>query len=431
MVRKLSLLLLVAALIFVGSYSTTSVRAADALTIGLLTDQTGNLKQYGKELQQGFMLGLKYATDGKMEVGGKKLNVLVRDNASKPDLGASQARELVEKDGAEILVGAPASPVALQIQQVAKDLDVLLLAGPSASPTITSTNFNINTFRVCRNTLQDFAALATVLKQTGISKVVVLAIDTDFGRTGEKGAEASYKPLGIEFATPVYAPQDTTDFTPYLQQVLSSGANGLQIVWAGDTSIALFKQLAELGVLKKLTLITSYNSNPIVKAASSAGEVGGIGSIVYHYTLPKNKINDWLVTNNQADYKEWPDLFTECGFATAQALVAGLNKTSGDASTKAMIPALEGLLFSGPRGNYWIRPADHQVLIPIYIARLTNVTDPDYKFFDPVAEVPADKVAPPCVLPGDLAARCKDESLMKLPPELVSPEATPAATAAK
>ncbi len=391
----------------IGMASGTVKAESETLKIGLLSDQSGNLKQYGKELEQGFMLGLKYATDGKMEVAGRKIEVITKDNASKPDVGASQAREVVEKDGAEILVGAPASPVALQIQQVAKDKDVILMAGPSASPSITGENFNLNTFRVCRNTDQDFAALATILKETGIKKIIVFAIDTDFGRQGAKGAEASYRPLGFDFAPTIYAPQETTDFTPYLQQILSSGADGLQIVWAGDTSVPLFKQLGELGVLKKLTLITSFNSNPIVKAVTFAGQIGGIGSIVYHYTLPKNPVNDWLVQNNKKDYNEWPDLFTECGFASAQALIAGLNATKGDSSPKMMIPALEGLKFDGPRGSYYIRKSDHQALLPIYIVKLVNLTDPDYKFYELVKIVPADVTMPPCKLKGEFADRCK------------------------
>lgn len=434
MIRKASMLLLVVALAlaFAGTAAPTPTRAADALKIGLLSDQSGVLKEYGKELEHGFALGLKYATDGKMEVAGRKIEVTVRDTASKPDIGSSLARELVEKGGAEILVGTPASAVALAVQQVAKDLDVPLFAGPSASANITGKNFTMNTVRVCRNGAQDYLALATSLKSSGITKVVVLAVDTDFGRTGAANAEASFKPYGIEMMKPIFAPADTTDFTPYLQQVLSSGANGLQITWAGDTGVALYKQVAELGVLKKLTLIAAFDANPLLKAAASNIPIGGVGFIVYHYTLPKTKINDWLVENNKKDYNgEVPDLFTECGFATAQALVAALNKTNGDASTKALMPAIEGLSFDGPRGKYWIRPADHQVLLPVYIVRLTNLTDPDFKFFELVAEVPADKVAPPCLLEGDFAARCKDAKLTTIPDAMMSGMATPAATPAK
>src|SRR5690606_22624588 len=91
-------------------------------------------------------------------IGGRPVEVLVRDNAGDPDTATSQARELIEQQGVEILVGAPSSGVTVGLQQVALDYDVLLFAAPGASPAITGANFNVNTFRACRNTYQDFLA---------------------------------------------------------------------------------------------------------------------------------------------------------------------------------------------------------------------------------------------------------------------------------
>lgn len=409
MLRKLTLLVLIAALAVV-AFGAVSVntRAQEPLKIGLMTDQTGALKQYGKELEQGFMLGLKYATEGTMEVAGRPLEVLVRDNASTPDVGASQAREVIERDGAEVLVGSPSSGVALQLQQVAADLGTILLAGPSASPAITGANFHPNTFRACRNTTQDFLALTTVLKEIGVKKVVILAADYDFGRSSAEASTAAYTGIGLEVVKTIYAPLEATEFTAVLQEVLDSGADALQPIWAGATGVALFKQIQELGVLDKMTLITSYDSNPLVKAANVEGQIGAVGSMVYHYTLPKTPANDWLVENHKADYNgEVPDLFTECGFTLAQVLVAGLTKTEGDSSPEKMIEALEGLEWEGVRGKYMMRASDHQVLLPIYIVKMTNLTDPDFKFYELVREVPADQVAPPCALVDAYADRCK------------------------
>src|SRR5206468_12898676 len=126
------------------------------------------------------------------------------------------------------------------------------------------------------------------------------------------------------------------------------------------------------------------------------------------------------------------DLFAECGFAGAQALIAGLTATNGDSSPKAMIPALEGLKFNGPRGEYYIRKSDHQALLPIYIVRLVNLTDPDYKFYELVKTVPADVTTPPCKLKGDFASRCSMD-VNPTPPgaATASAAATAAATASK
>jgi branched-chain amino acid transport system substrate-binding protein len=193
--------------------------------------------------------------------------------------------------------------------------------------------------------------------------------------------------------------------------------------------VTLYQQIAELGVSKKMTLINAFNSNPIMKAATTPGQVGGIGFIVYHYTLPKTQVNDWLIENHKKDYNNtYPDLFTECGFATAQALVGALEKSKGDTSLQALTAALEGLSWDGPRGTYCIRPSDHQVLLPAYIVKLINITDPDFKYYELVKELGAVESAPPCALPDKYKDRCAMP--MSLPASM-SANATMAATAAK
>ena len=92
MLRKLSLVVLTALAMAVTSVPAQVSRAQDTLKIGLLTDKTGALAIYGVELSNGFNLGLQYATGGKMEVAGRKIEVVERDNAGKPETAVSQAR---------------------------------------------------------------------------------------------------------------------------------------------------------------------------------------------------------------------------------------------------------------------------------------------------------------------------------------------------
>jgi branched-chain amino acid transport system substrate-binding protein len=108
---------------------------------------------------------------------------------------------------------------------------------------------------------------------------------------------------------------------------------------------------------------------------------------------------------------EVPGLFTECGFATAQAVVAALQATEGDTLPEAMIPALEGLTWEGPKGEYYIRPEDHQALQPMYIIELVD-TNPEqpFAYFELVQEVSGEDAAPPCLAPG----RSSDE--LECPP---------------
>jgi branched-chain amino acid transport system substrate-binding protein len=426
--RRQKLVLLVVVVLSVLAISMgVAAQDAEPLKIGLLTDLSGPLTIYGIELENGFKLGLLYAAGidpaeydsidaalADVTLAGRPVEVIVRDNASNADTAASQARELIEQEGVEILVGAPSSGVMTGVQQVALDSDVIVFAAPAASPAITGANFNVNTFRVCRNTYQDFLAFAPYASAEIGTNFVILAIDNDFGRASAGAAQAVLGGAGIEFPNDViYAPLETTDFTPYLQQVLNSGADAVLPIWAGDSSVTLFQQMAELGVGDQLAVVAAFNSNDIV-AVSDPSTIGNISWIVYHYSFPQNDINDWLVEKHQAMYSDWPDLFTECSFATAQALASAVEATAGDTLPEAMIPQLEGLVFDGPKGTYYIRPSDHQTLMPMYVAQLDNLDDPDQKFYTLLAEVPPQEIVPPVALPEAIAAErlAMDEAFM-------------------
>lgn len=425
--RRHKLVLVVAVLLSLLAVSLgVAAQEGEPLKIGLLTDQSGPLTIYGIEQENGFLLGLLYAAGidpaeydsleaalADVVIAGRPVEVIVRDNASNPDTAASQARELIEQEGVEILVGAPSSGVMTGVQQVALDSDVLVFADPAASPAITGANFNPNTFRVCRNSYMDFLAFAPYASTELGSNFIVFAIDNDFGRTGAAGAKAVFSGAGIQFPyEDIYVPLETTDFTPYLQQVLNSGADVVLPIWAGDTSVTLFQQMAELGVADQMAIVTAFNSNDIMMTLDPS-TIGFQAWIVYHYSFPQTEINDWLVEKHQAAFSDWPDLFTECSFATAQAIVLALEATGGDTLPEAMIPALEGMVFEGPKGSYYIRPSDHQTIMPMYVAQLDNLDDPDQKFYTLLAEIPPQQVVPPVALPEAYADRvAMDEEFM-------------------
>ena len=133
---------------------------------------------------------------------------------------------------------------------------------------------------------------------------------------------------GINFVCdPIYAPLDTTDFTPYLQQVLNSGADAVLPIWAGDSTVTLFQQIGELGVGKTDGGRFGLQLQRHHGKASDPSNIGNVSWIVYHYTFPNNPINDWLVEKYKAVYNDVPDLFSECSFATAQALVEAVEAT--------------------------------------------------------------------------------------------------------
>jgi branched-chain amino acid transport system substrate-binding protein len=444
MFRKLLILgiIMLMAIPFAGStFAQDEDPEETPLRIGLMVDQSGGLSIYGYELEYGFKLGLLYeaginpsdyeSIDEALEdvrLAGRPVEILVRDNASDPETAATQARELIEVEGVEILVGAPSSGVTVGLQQVAEDYSVILFAAPGASPQITGEFFNLNTFRVCRNTFSDSAALGELAGTVG-ENWLILAADYEFGRASAGAFEATLPSYGVNFISEtIYGPLDTTDFTPYLQEVLDADPDALLTVWAGDGSLTLFQQIEELGVSDDIAIVGGTNSNDIALLGTSPDQIGSFGYIVYHYALPENDVNDWLVEkhveffpNPATGETDYPDLFTGCSFATAQAMVLGVEEATeaaleADASLieatlpEYMVPALEGLIFDSPKGTIGIRPSDHQALTPIYLIEIDNIDDPEFEFYNLLGTVDPVAAAPPCLLPEDLADRCEGDA---------------------
>lgn len=414
MFSKARVLVLVLILVLsMSAFGMTHAQDDDTLKIGVLTDHSGALSIYGFEQTQGFELGLQYATDGSMEVAGRPVEIVVRDNGGDIDTALEQARELIESEGVEVLVGTVSSTVTLNLQASAAEYETVLLAGPSAFQGITGQFFNEYTFRVCRNSYQDAFAVANYAINTYGPNFIQLHPDSAFGQGGSAAALVAFNDLGAEpVRDTIFVAGDTTDFTPALTEVNDSGADFLYVSWAGASGVNLFNQLGELGVSDNMGVMTGFNSNDI-QALLETNQNGDVGLIVYHYTLPDNEINDWMIEQYAEQFDDVPDLFSECGFASAQALVAALEISEGSTFAEDLIPALEGLEFEGPKGTYFIRPEDHQALVPMYVVEMTDATAHETaEYYTLLEEVSAEDSAPPCEAPEDRSS----DSLTCAPP---------------
>ena len=400
---------------------------AKVLKIGQLGMLSGSMALYGQQQTRGFMLGLEYASGGEMDeeghyiIAGRPVEVIVKDTEGDPENGVSLALELIEKDGVELIQGPVSSSVAAALTTVAQENEIILMVDPAASAFTTGAYFNPYVFRTSRTNYDDTLVIAKYLVENVGPTFAHIGIDNAFGQGSGIALKYSVEKFGGELIADIYAPFDTTDFTPYIQQAMDSGADNLFLTWAGTGYVTLFQQLEDLGALEEMTVGTGYGDNASFAAVYGAA-MNQIGLNVYHYTVPDTEINDWLTERHFEEYNEPPDLFTAGGMASALALAAALEETGGDTSGEAMIAALEGLKFDGPKGTYYIRPEDHVCEQPMNILRLVNL-EPDqdgdgvneYEFFETVYVTAYDELGVPCTLEGDYADRCGD--LPTLPAE--------------
>ena len=386
------------------------------IKVGLIGDYTGPLAAYGAMQIRSFMLGMEYLAgapgsagevftfdmkENTFTIDNCEITIYVADDQGNPETTATVARELIESQGVDMLVGSVSSPTTATLQGLAQENQKVLIVNPAAANDITGVNFNEYTFRTSRNNYQDFINLCSYLT-TKYTKFVQIAPDNSFGQGGASSARDACTHFGGEFvADDIFAPADTADFTTYMDQVLDSGAEAFIVTWAGGGFVPMFQAAKEQGVFDEMALAASLANNAAVPIYGPA--VGQNSGILYHYVLPTNEINDWLVKMDIARYGTPPDLFDADGMNAAIMLVEGLKKTGGVATADVLIPALEGLSFEGPKGTIEIRPEDHVAIQDMYIVKILNVDDKDQKFFELVETT---RPEPPCLLPEAQKDRC-------------------------
>jgi len=352
---------------------------------------------YAKQEVNGFKLGLEYATGGKMEVLGRKIEVLVEDDQLKPDVGKRLITKRYADDKVDLVVGGTGSNVALAILPVAAEFKKIYLVEPAVADSITGEQWNRYIFRTGRSSGQDAIANALAVAKPGVS-IATIAQDYAFGRDGVAAYKAAAEKLGAKVVHEEYTPTTATDFTAPIQKIIGalkdkSGPKYVFVIWAGKggpLSQLVDNRLDKYGI----TITSGGNVLDVLKAMKAQKLEGMVGGAYYYYEIPKNPMNDWLVREHQKRFNEPPDFFTCGGFSAAMAVITAIQKAAGT-DTEKLITAMEGMEFQTPKGKMIFRKEDHQALQSMYAFKMAS--KPDVAWLIPVLtkELSPQETAPP------------------------------------
>ena len=386
-----------AGLLAVALVSPGSAQAQGPIKIGLVQGISGPFEAYAKQVVTGFKLGIEYATGGKLEVLGRKIEVLVEDDQLKPDVAKRLVTKLYADDKVDLVVATTSSAAALAVLPVAAEFKKVLIVEPAVADSITGEHWNRYIFRTGRNSGQDAIANALAVAKPGVS-IATIAQDYAFGKDGVAAYKAAVEKLGAKVVHEEYAPIQATDFTAPIQKIIGAlkdkqGPKYVFVIWAGKGGP--YPQLVANRLDKYgITLSASGNLLDVMKGMKAMNLDGSVGGTYYYYELPKNAVNDWLVKEHQARFKEPPDFFTCGGFAAAMAAVAAIQKAGGTDAEK-LIAAMEGMEFATPKGKMIFRKDDHQALQTMYSVKL--LAKPDVAWLVPtlLKELSPQETAPP------------------------------------
>ncbi len=333
--------------------------------VGVVTSQSGLLSAYGKQFTEGFKAGIDYVTEGTGEVDGRELDIEYADDATDPAKATAAVTSMVG-EGTQIITGPVSSGVAVQVAPLAEQNQFLYISGAAATDAMTG--INGYTFRAGRQTYQDVVTSASIVGDLEGKKVVVFAQDYEFGQANVAAVEAVLGEGQGADVVSVLSPVETSDFTPFARQVIDQKPDLVFVAWAGETTNAMWQSLSQQGVFDDTIVVTGLADRA---SFDSFGPAAAKIDFLSHYfaEASDNEANQALISYLDEQGLE-ADIFHNDGFVAAQ-MVAQAVREGGD-DVDAMVDALEGWEFTGPKGDQQIRAEDHAMLQPMFTASLSG-----------------------------------------------------------
>jgi len=177
------------------------------------------------------------------------VEVISADHQNKADLAASIARKWFDTEGVDMIVDVPNSAVALAVASIAREKNKVMIASGPSSSDLTGKACSPNTVHWTYDTYALATGAATAVVESGGKSWFTLTADYAFGHAMEQDVRNVVARTGGKVIGGVRAPLNTQDFSSFLLQAQSSGAQVVGLINAGGDTINSIKQAAEYGIV--------------------------------------------------------------------------------------------------------------------------------------------------------------------------------------
>jgi branched-chain amino acid transport system substrate-binding protein len=337
--------------------------------IGLILPMTGPFASTGKQVEAAVRL---YMAQNGNSVAGKKVEIILKDDTSAPDVTKRIAQELVVNDKVNVLAGFGLTPLALATAPVAtqsKTPMVVMAAATSiiteASPYIVRTSFTVP---------QVVTALADWATKNNIKRVVSLVTDFGPGGDSEKYFSERFQLNGGVVIEKLRVPLRNPDFAPFLQKVRDAKPDALFAFVPSGAGSALMKQFAERGLDKAGIRMIAEGSVTDDDILNGMGDVAlGVVSS-HHYSANHNSAlnKKFVEAFGKANNGLRPNFMAVGGYDGMRVIYEAAKATKGG-SGEALLAAMKGQIFESPRGPMFIDAQSRDVVHNVYIRKVEKV----------------------------------------------------------
>jgi branched-chain amino acid transport system substrate-binding protein len=352
-----------------GALLAGEVAAQDTIKVGLVMPLTGVLGPVGKQAVAGARLYMAQHGD---IVAGRKIELIVRDDASIPDNSKRITQEMLISDKVAIL-GGGLTPNVLAIAPLvneSKTATVVMVSGTSIvtekSPYFVRTSWTH---------AQQASVLANWAAKNGSQRVTIISSDWAPGHEASGVFAATFTRAGGEIVETLKVPLANPDFAPFLQRAHDGHPDTLFVFVPAGQAAVLAKQFVERGLDKSgIKLIGPGDiTDDEDLAGMSDAMIGTVTAGFYSVAHPSAINKEYVAAFKTANANVRPNFISVSAYDGMHLVYEALKKTEGKTDGDALVAAMKGMAWESPRGPVAIDPSTREIVQNIYIRRVEKV----------------------------------------------------------
>src|SRR6201988_1310103 len=343
--------------------------AEDTFKIGLIVPMTGGQDSTGKQIDNALKLYMQQKGD---TVAGKKIEVILKDDAAIPDNTKRLTQELIVNDKVSVIAGfgvTPAAFAAAPLSTQAKIPEVVMAAGTSIiterSPYIVRTSFTL---------AQSSTIIADWAVKNGIKKVATLTSDYAPGNDALNFFKEHFTAGGGEIVEEVKVPLVNPDFAPFLQRMKDAKPDAMFVFVPAGQGGNFMKQYAERGLDKagiKVIGPGDVMDDDLLNGMGDAA-LGAVTAHIYSAAHP-SEANKEFVAAYKKEFNQRPGFMAAGGYDGIHLIYEALKKTGGNTDGDKLIEAMKGMKWERPRGPISIDPETRDIVQNVYVRKVEKV----------------------------------------------------------
>jgi branched-chain amino acid transport system substrate-binding protein len=357
-----------------------TVAQADTIKVGVVGPFSGPFALQGKNFKAGIDA---YMTANGNKVGSDTIEIIYRDlPAADPAQSKALAQELVVKEKVQYLAGFYFTPDAMAVTPILKQANTPLIVMNAATSAIVTKSPLV--VRTSFTTWQTSTPIAKVAYDRGVKKVISVVSDYGPGVDAENAFKAGFEKAGGEVVEAIRMPLSTNDFSPIMQRIKDSGAQGVfAFLPSGPTTLGFVKAYNENG-LKNAGIQVFAPGDLTQESDLPALGDAALGMLTsFHYAVSHESAENkaFVEAASKAIGNPAELTFPAVGaYDGMHVIYKMIEATVGKQDAEKAVEAVKGLSWTSPRGPVSIDPESRHITQNIYLREVAK--DPAGKFYN-------------------------------------------------